>query len=126
MAAGPRPELSIHVTAHPRLGPVMSLVPSDRRSGPVRRLLPLEEHDLESMLDEVIGSAGVRAERVALRELVLGLAGLVADNPELVEVHLDAIDTSSAAALVTGAHLAIAPAPGAGDDQVRHLRRDAP
>ena len=63
MAAGPRPELSIHVTAHPRLGPVMSLVPSDRRSGPVRRLLPLEEHDLVSMLDEVIGSAGVRAER---------------------------------------------------------------
>ena len=91
----------------------MSLLPSDRRSGPVRRLLPLEEHDLESMLDEVIGSAGVRAERVALRELVLRLAGLVADNPELVEVHLDAIDTSGAPALVTGAHLAIAPAPGA-------------
>ena len=33
---------------------------------------------------------------------------------------------SSAPALVTGPHLAIAPAPGVGDDQVRHLRRDTP
>jgi acyl-CoA synthetase (NDP forming) len=126
LAAGPRPELSVHVTAHPQLGPVMSLLPSDRRSGPVRRLLPLVQHDLELLLDEVVGAAGFGAERAVLSELVVRVAGLVADNPELVEVHLDAIDTSSAPALVTGAHLAIAPAPGAGDDQVRHLRRDAP
>ena len=54
---------------------------------------------------------GSRPSESPSARLVVGLAGLVADNPELVEVHLDAIDTSSAPALVTGAHLAIAPAP---------------
>ena len=126
LAAGPRPELSVHVTAHPRLGPLLSLVPSDRRSGPVRRLLPLEEHGLERLLDEVVGPPGTRPSESPCATVVVGLAGLVADHPELVEVHLDAVDTSDAPASVTGAHLAIAPAPGGGDDQTRHLRRDVP
>ena len=54
------------------------------------------------------------------------LGGLVLDNPELVEVHLDAVDLGSSPASVVGAHVRVVPPPGAWDDEVRHLRRDVP
>ena len=123
---GPRSELRARVTAHPQLGPLLTIVPADRGVGEVRRLLPLEADDLDAVVIEALGPESADGERAALRGLVLRLGGLVLDNPELVEVHLDAVDLGSSPASVVGAHVRVVPPPGAWDDEVRHLRRDAP
>jgi hypothetical protein len=84
----------------------------------------MEDEVLDDLLQEIVGGAWSGLERAALRDLLVRLGGLVLDNPELVEVHLDAVDAMRTPASVVGSHLRIAPAPGAWDDEVRHLRRD--
>jgi acyl-CoA synthetase (NDP forming) len=118
-------EIRVEVTAHPQLGAILSVEASDRRDGPLRRILPLDDEGLDELVTEAAGAAS-RHERGALADLLLRLTLLVIDDRELVEVRLDAIDAATTPATVVGAHLRVAPPPGAWDDDVRHLRRDHP
>jgi succinyl-CoA synthetase alpha subunit/GNAT superfamily N-acetyltransferase len=123
-AAGPLVVLRLHVTPHPQLGPVLRVVPRDGQRAPTRCLLPMDREVLDGLVDEVVGQPRSGADPEALRDLLLRVSALVLDNPELLEVHLDLVDVASRPASVVGVHLRTARAPGAWDDEVRHLRRD--
>jgi hypothetical protein len=123
-AAGPLVVLRVHVTPHAQLGPVLHVVPRDCPSAPTRCLLPMNRQVLDELVAEVVRRPRSSADPDAVRDLLLRVGALVLDNPELLEVHLDLVDVASRPASVVGAHLRTARAPGAWDDEVRHLRRD--
>jgi succinyl-CoA synthetase alpha subunit/GNAT superfamily N-acetyltransferase len=123
-AAGPLVVLRVHVTPHPQLGPVLHVVPRDCPGPSTRCLLPMDRRVLDDLVDQIVRQPRSSADPDAVRDLLLRVGALVLDNPELLEVHLDLVDAAKRPASVVGAHLRTARAPGAWDDEVRHLRRD--
>jgi hypothetical protein len=126
LAVEPHHPIAVRVRAHPQFGPLLEVTSRGCEDEPVGRLLPAEIADIESLLDEVIHTAGERLRRDVLSDVVTRLGDLVVENPEVVEVVIDSLDAGQSPGLAMGGHVRVGLAPGAWDDDTRHLRRDEP
>ncbi len=116
--------VEVRITAHPHLGPLLTVTPGRCAGSPVRRLLPLEADDVEAFVSEVVDRAERGVDRSTLHDVILRLCSVVLDNPEVTDVRIDSMDMGRPEAVAIGAHVRVTPAPGAWDDDTRHLRRE--
>lgn len=114
----PGVDLRVHVTLDPRLGPVVTAglggVDADAIGDEVSRLAPISAPGARSMLaatragtvlDEVADEHGV--------DVIVRVAQLASDHPEIVEIDLNPVIISEFGAMVTDASVRIAPATAA-------------
>jgi acyl-CoA synthetase (NDP forming) len=107
------------------LGGVATEVLGDRAF----RILPLTDRDAHDLVGEIRGAPLLRGYRgapavhvVALEELLLRIARLAEDLPELWELDLNPVCATCERAIVVDARVRIAPAPDRVDPTLRHLR----
>jgi acetyl coenzyme A synthetase (ADP forming)-like protein len=125
-------ETIVGAVRDPRFGPLVMFglggVATEVLGDRAFRLAPLTDHDADDLLDGIRGAPLLRGyrgtppvDRDRLRALVLRVAALVDQIPEIAELDLNPVIASAHAVVAVDARIRVAPAP-AGADGARRLR----
>jgi acyl-CoA synthetase (NDP forming)/GNAT superfamily N-acetyltransferase len=125
-------EAVVGVVQDPAFGPLVTFGPVGGPAGPVAgravRLLPLTDTDAAELVGSsfgarmVTGNRGVPADLAAVGDVLLRVARLAEEIPDLAQLDIDPLIVTARGTVAANVKIRVAPAPAAVDPTLRRLR----